>query len=147
MHARPRRRTILSTQILVVPVLAVMASCGGGSTASSRLPIKDDFSDCARGWSTDNDQSVTLKCTGGRYSFLVKEAGPEYSRLFFKPSVEALSVEADATQGSGPKTFGDEALELHGILCWGSGKTGSATGYFFGVTPDGHVGILRAMAG
>src|SRR6266516_3807402 len=112
--------------ILGFVLAASLVSGCAGSSASSGLPIKEDFSDCARGWSTDNDRSVALECTDGRYRFLVKEAGPDYSRLLFEPSVEALSVEADATQRAGPKTFSGNALELHGILCWGSDTAGPA---------------------
>lgn len=142
---------------------ALLASgCGGGSDTSSdgssgETPrgsdvfVEDDFSDPASGWPKDDDDSVLVAYADDGYRILMKEPGPRDARLTFgsgdEPvNVEAVSVEADATERAGPYTTrGTEEFEFHGVACWGA--TGESDrlqfGYKFVLTPEGHYGILK----
>jgi len=135
--------------IAVTFAASVLVGCGGNSD----VLIEDDFSDPASGWSTDNDEGVSLEYTEGGYRILVKQPGPQDSRLHFgspgEPlAVEAVSVEADATQRAGPRTTAViEEFELHGVACWGAEAQADrlGAGYKFVISPVGHYGILKDL--
>jgi hypothetical protein len=120
---------------LAVPAL-LTSGCGGSSDASSDgraatssgnsdTFVEDDFSDPASGWSKDNDDAVLLDYANGGYRILMKAPGPRDARLSFgtpdEPlAVEAVSVEADATERAGPYSSGQiDEFEFHGVACWG----------------------------
>jgi hypothetical protein len=133
--------------IAVTFAASVLVGCGGNSD----VLFEDDFSDPASGWSTDNDEGVSLEYTEGGYRFLVKQPGLENSRLHLGPpgkplAVEAVSVEADATQRAGPRTSGvTEEFAVHGVACWGAEAEADrlGVGYKFVITPVGHYAILK----
>jgi hypothetical protein len=144
--------------------LAVLltSGCGGSSDSSSDGSaatssrnsdtfVEDDFSDPASGWSKDNDDAVLLDYADGGYRILMKTPGPRDARLSFgtpdEPlAVEAVSVEADATERAGPYSSGQiDEFEFHGVACWGADTDSDRLelGYKFVLTPEGHYGILR----
>jgi hypothetical protein len=137
--------------IAVTFAASVLVGCGGNSD----VLFEDDFSDPASGWSTDDDEGVSLEYTEGGCRILVKQPGRENSRLILRPAgeplaVEAVSVEADATQRAGPRTFGvTEEFELHGVTCWGAEGEADrlGVGYKFVISPVGHYAILKTSTG
>lgn len=125
-----------SAQTLVITGL-VLAACFSGSAGATSfgLPVKDGFSNCSKGWSTDSDRYVSLGCTGGTYRVLIKNPQrPQSSRVLFKKGVKALNVEADALYKAGTKNA------AYGVSCWGSPEGG---GYLFLVSPAAAWVILK----
>lgn len=137
--------------------MLLSSGCGGGSGTSSDgdssgsasqdpdIFVQDDFSDPASGWSQDDDDSVLLAYADGGYRILIKDAGPRDSRLTFgsdeSNGVEAVSVEAEATERAGPyTTAGVDQFQFHGVACWDDDLE---LGYKFVLTPEGHYGILK----
>jgi hypothetical protein len=121
-------------------VLAAACSGCGGAEKPSGLPLKDDFSDCSSGWSTDTDEFVSLSCTGGAYRILIKNPQPQTARIFFSEGVQSLSIGADTTRHAGPTTFGMGTFLIYGVGCWRS----RAEGYVFFISPSGAWGIEKA---
>jgi hypothetical protein len=132
---------------------------GGGSEASSdgsaagspaqgdNTFVEDDFSDPVSGWARDDDDAVLLDYADGGYRVLMKAPGPRDARLTFGAGdVQAVSVEADATERAGPYILEQpDDFEFHGVACWGAGADSNDLefGYKFVLTPEGHYGILR----
>ncbi len=131
------------------------ASSDGSSArtaaGSPDIFVDDDFSDPASGWSKDNDDAVLLEYANGGYRILMKAPGPRDARLNFgtpdEPlGVEAVSVEADATERAGPYSSGQvDEYEFHGVACWGAEAQSDRLefGYKFVLTPEGHYGIVK----
>ena len=152
----------LSVQLAVLAAGALLGSgCGGdgsseassdGSAAepSAQGPnafVEDDFSDPASGWARDDDDAVLLDYADGGYRVLIKSPGLRDARLTFGAGdLQAVSVEADATERAGPYTSGQpDEFEFHGVACWGAGADSDELefGYKFVLTPEDHYGILR----
>ncbi len=94
----------------------------------------------------DNDDDVLLDYADGGYRLLMKAPGPRDARLSFGSGVEAVSVEADATERAGPYSSGQpDEYEFHGVACWGAGADSDRLefAYKFVLTPEDHYGILR----
>jgi hypothetical protein len=130
------------------------SSDGNSAGSSSGNPdtfVEDDFSDAASGWAKDDDDSVQLAYTDGGYRVLMKAPGPRDARLEFGSDeapvgVQAVSVEADATERAGPYTTrGTDEFEFHGVACWGASAESDRLelAYKFVLTPEGHYGILK----
>jgi hypothetical protein len=114
----------VSSPLAALAVVALLSSgCGGDSDPSSDASsdgssarssagsadifVEDDFSDPASGCSKDNDDPVLLDYADGEYRILMKAPGRRDARLSFgspdePPAVEAVSIEADATERAGP---------------------------------------------
>ena len=108
----------------------------GRQLAPSPALFSDDFSGPCRGWSTDRDARVALGCVDGAYRVLVKRPDrPQHSRLFEGPAGREMSVEVDAVLDQ-PQ---NGKFELHGVSCWES----PASGYLFGLAPDGSYVIVK----
>jgi len=158
----------VSSPLAALAVAALLTSgCGGSSDASSEASsdgssarssagsadtfVEDDFSNPASGWSKDNDDAVLLDYADGGYRILMKAPGRRDARLSFgspgkPPAVEAVSIEADATERAGPYFTGQmDEFEFHGVACWGAEAQSDRLelGYKFVLTPEGHYGILR----
>jgi hypothetical protein len=125
-------------------LVAACSGCGGMEKPKpSGLPLKDDFSDCSSGWSTDTDEFVSLNCTGGAYRILIKNPQPQNARIFFSEGAPSLSVETDTTRRAGPRTVGIDRFLVYGVGCWRS----QAEGYVFLISPDGAWGMEKATKG
>jgi hypothetical protein len=153
----------VSTQLAALAVAVLLTSgCGGSSDASSDASsdgtsakssagsadifVQDDFSDPASGWPKDNGETALLDYGDGGYRILIKAPGPRDARLSFGLPVEAVSIEADATERAGPYSSGQiDEYEFHGVACWGAeGESDDLElGYKFVLTPESHYGILR----
>jgi hypothetical protein len=152
-----------STPLAALAAVALFTSgCGGSSEASSDASsdgtaavstagsadifVQDDFSDQASGWPKDDGEAALLDYADGGYRILMKAPGPREARLSFgspeEPrAVEAVSIEADATERAGPYSSGQlDDYEFHGVACWGDDLE---LGYKFVLTPESHYGILR----
>jgi hypothetical protein len=163
-----RRAANLSSRLAALAFAQLLiAACGGSSGGSSDASsdgrsarnsarnadifVRDDFSDPASGWSRENNDAVMLDYADGGYRILMKTPGPRDARLSFgstdePPAVEAVSVEADATQRAGPYSSGQkDEFEFHGVVCWGADAQSDDLrfGYKFVLTPERHYGILR----
>ena len=127
-------------------LIAVAALCSGfalltvgceGEVRRSGLPIQDDFSgDCD--WSDDEDENVSLGCTGGEYRVLFKSTEKMIEHLIPRRSeeaVNAVSVEADATLRAFPDASEND-YEFHGVGCWVSPARAPGQGYLFLVNPE-----------
>jgi len=112
---------------------SLASGCAGQDSAPAGLHVEDDFSDCG-GWSTDQDEVASFSCVDGGYRILVTGDGlvSRSSGRTLSTSVNALSVEADASYRAGP-TFA-----LYGVACWAGEK-----GYTFAVSPGGDWTISR----
>jgi hypothetical protein len=134
----------LSSAVLSLGVAVCLCGCSGGGEPTG-LPIRDDFSDCSAGWSTDTDEFVSLSCTDGAYRMLIKNPlKPQTARIFVvSEGVGSLSVESDATRVAGPRGLGSEEFLLYGVGCWRS----QVQGYVFLVSPDGAWGIAKFAPG
>jgi hypothetical protein len=140
---RPDARVSERLLILVLVLAASVAGCAGGGKPSG-LPVKDDFSNCSTGWSTDTDEFVSLSCTDDAYRVLIKNPlKPQNARIFFSKGVTALNVEADAARRAGPQKSSDDELLVFGVGCWAS----LVQGYVFLISPDGAWGIEKITAG
>jgi hypothetical protein len=131
---------------LLTLCLVLLASCSGGPEPEkpSSLPFEDDFSNCAKGWSTDTDEFVSLSCTDGSYRFEIKNAlKPQTARIFFSTGVKSLNVEADATRRAGPEAIKGDELLIFGVGCWAS----LVNGYLFVISPNGAWAILKVTPG
>jgi len=130
---------------LVILVLGLAAPCSGcgGTEESAGLPLRDDFSDCSAGWSSDEDEFVSLSCDGGAYRVLIKDPRPQTARIFLEKGVPTLSVEADATRKAGPEAGGLDSFLVYGVGCWRT----KSDGYVFLMSPDGAWGIEKATKG
>jgi hypothetical protein len=116
------------------------------SAESADIFVQDDFSDPASGWPKDNGETALLDYGDGGYRILIKAPGPRDARLSFGLPVEAVSIEADATERAGPYSSGQiDEYEFHGVACWGAeGESDDLElGYKFVLTPESHYGILR----
>jgi hypothetical protein len=107
----------------VLAVATVPSACGG--TPRADLPYQADFSRADCGWSTQDDDGVTLGCADGGYRVLVKDNDSWYSsHLRLDRPVKGLRVEADATVR---KRGG-----VYGVSCWGEDERER---YVFMITP------------
>jgi hypothetical protein len=133
----------------------MQADTGPRTLPNTDPMAKDDFSDPKSGWSTDVDDKVSLEYAEGGYRILVKNPGAQDSRWHFGTPeraavTDAMIVQADATQRSGPRTSDFEVgpFEFHGVACWGTrGESGPLTAYKFVLTPDGYYAILKQVEG
>jgi hypothetical protein len=140
---RPDTRVSERLLMLVLVLAASVAGCAGGGKPSG-LPVKDAFSNCSTGWSTDTDEFVSLSCTDGAYRVLIKNPlKPQNARIFYSEGVTSLTVEADATRRVGPQRVGGDELLVFGVGCWAS----LVQGYVFLISPDGAWGIEKITAG
>jgi hypothetical protein len=126
------------------------ASSDGTSASSSALSanifVQDDFSDPPSGWPKDNGEAALLDYADGGYRILMKAPGLRDARLSFGLPVEAVSIEADATERAGPYSSGQiDEYEYHGVACCGAEAESDRLelGYKFALTPESHYGILR----
>lgn len=134
------RRLVLHAFVLAS---LVVAGCGGSSKPTS-LPVKDDFSDCSTGWSTDTDKFVALGCTDGAYRVSIKNPLlPQNARIFFGKGATSLNIEADAARRAGPRKVGGNEFLAFGVGCWAS----LVHGYLFIISPDGFWGIEKITSG
>ena len=153
----------VSTPLAAPAIAALLISgCGGSSDASSDsssdgtsagnsggsadIFVQDDFSDLASGWPKDNGETALLNYADGGYRILIKAPGGRDARLSFGSPVEAVSIEADATERAGPYSSGQiDEYEFHGVACWGAEAESDRLelGYKFALTPEGHYGILK----
>jgi hypothetical protein len=153
----------VSAQLAALAVAALLTSgCGGTSDASpdttsdgtaanssagrADIFVQDDFSNPASGWPKDNGEAALLDYADGGYRILIKTPGGRDARLTFGSPVQAVSVEADATERAGPYSSGQiDESEFHGVACWGAEADSDRLelGYKFALTPEGHYGILR----
>jgi hypothetical protein len=156
---RAKTRGVTLSSALAAFALAVLltSGCGGSSDADSEgylassslgsrdIFVKDDFSDPASGWSSDDNDEVLLDYADGGYRILMKAPGRRDARLNLgtpdEPhAVEGVSVEADVTGRAGPYSGGQlDEFEFHGVACWGA----HGLGYKFVLSPEGHYGILK----
>lgn len=113
-------------------VLAAFCSACSAPGGSNELPVTDDFSDCSR-WLTEDDELVSLGCVDGVYRILIKDSRAIQSAFIsLSTAVEMVSVEADAAYETGPEGAG------YGVSCGASEQ-----GYLFGVSPDGTWAIVK----
>jgi hypothetical protein len=153
----------VSAPLAALAVAALLSSgCGGSSdtspdtssdgtsanssTGSVDVFVQDDFSDPTSGWPRDNGEDALLDYADDGYRILVKGPGGRDARLSFESRVEAVSVEADATERAGPYSSGQiDEYEFHGVACWGAEAESDRLelGYKFALTPEGHYGILK----
>jgi hypothetical protein len=149
--------------LAALAVAALLTSgCGGSSDASpdassdgtsasssarsANIFVQDDFSDPASGWPKADGEAALLDYADGGYRILMKASGSRDARLSFGLPVEAVSIEADATERAGPYSSGQiDEYEFHGVACWGAeGESDRLVlGYKFALTPESHYGILR----
>jgi hypothetical protein len=108
---------------------AVRAAVGG----SSMLPIEDDLSDPASGWT--RDESAASSFRDGSYRVATKTSTAWGSSRFFAPAQDAVELEVDVRVRSGPDVLS------FGLSC----RTAEAHGYTVAITQGGDYAIFREL--
>jgi hypothetical protein len=127
-----------------VALVVTTAGCSTSEVGRSDLPIESDFSDCDE-WSTDEDDNVSLSCDSGQYRVLYKDTTKQISHIIPRRShdpVEGVGVQADVAFNTVPGT-NNQRFVAAGVGCWVSGVNEPLRGYYFALSPDRAIAILK----
>jgi hypothetical protein len=108
---------------------AVRAAVGG----AGMLPLEDDFSDPASGWT--RDESAESSFRDGSYRVATTTSTAWGSSRFFAPAHDAVELEVDVRVRSGPDVLS------FGLSC----RTAEGHGYTVAITQGGDYAIFREL--
>jgi hypothetical protein len=129
----------------LLALMALPAGCSTNEVGRSDLPIESDFSECD-GWSTDEDEHISMGCENGQYRVLIKDASTKVSDIIprrSKDAVDSVAVQADVVFQTAPGVPGKRLGPIAGVGCWVSGVNDPARGYYFALAPGQGGAILR----
>lgn len=115
---------------------------GGGSSQSSNILFKDDFSSSSSGWDSVSDDTGLTDYKDNAYQIQVNTIGEHKNGMdmWANPGLSFdgdVRVEVDATKSGGPDN------NDMGVICRYSKNNDNYNFYFFLISSDGYVGISK----
>jgi hypothetical protein len=129
-----------------VALVTTPTGCSITEESRSDLPIESDFSD-RDGWATKDNEHLSLGCGDGQYRVLYKDTSAGISDFMprrSKDRVDSVRLQADiAFRTVPPGTAERTRFIAAGLVCWVALPDEPAKGYYFLVTADERISILK----